>query len=50
LTCGTLSLIDTVGVRTFVAACDRSAGKYGERFPPTAELRQMAAKNTRFYA
>jgi 3-hydroxyacyl-CoA dehydrogenase / enoyl-CoA hydratase / 3-hydroxybutyryl-CoA epimerase len=46
---GPLSLIDTVGVATFVKECDRLAQKYGERFAPNALLRRMAATGETFY-
>jgi len=46
---GTLSLIDTVGPAAFVAECDRFAQLCGERFAPTNQLREMAAKGTGFY-
>jgi len=40
---GTLSLIRTVGARSFVEDCDALAEKFGERFRPPANLRQLAA-------
>ena len=46
---GVLSLIDTVGVSTFVEECDRLAQKHGPRFTPPKLLRDMAAKNKTFY-
>jgi 3-hydroxyacyl-CoA dehydrogenase/enoyl-CoA hydratase/3-hydroxybutyryl-CoA epimerase len=46
---GPLSLIDTVGVATFVKECDRLAQTYGERFAPNALLRRMAAAGETFY-
>jgi len=46
---GVLSLIDTVGVDTFVKDCDRLAQKYGPRFSPPKLLRDMAAKSETFY-
>jgi len=46
---GTLSLIDTVGPAAFVAECDRFAQLCGERFAPTAQLRNMAASGRGFY-
>lgn len=46
---GPFSLIDTVGAAEFVAACDRLADKYGERFRPTSGLRERAASGVRFY-
>jgi 3-hydroxyacyl-CoA dehydrogenase/enoyl-CoA hydratase/3-hydroxybutyryl-CoA epimerase len=47
---GTLSFVDTVGIRTFVAEADRLADAYGERFRPTPGLRQMAEANQGFFA
>ncbi len=46
---GTLSFIDTMGAKAFVAECDALAEKYGERFAPNALLRDMAAKGDTFY-
>jgi 3-hydroxyacyl-CoA dehydrogenase/enoyl-CoA hydratase/3-hydroxybutyryl-CoA epimerase len=46
---GPLSLIDTVGVATFVTECDRLTQKYGERFAPNALMRRMAAAGETFY-
>ncbi|MEQ9146528.1 MAG: 3-hydroxyacyl-CoA dehydrogenase NAD-binding domain-containing protein [Parvibaculaceae bacterium] len=46
---GPLSLIDMVGLPTFVEECDALAQKYGERFKPNQLLRDMAAKNENFY-
>lgn len=46
---GPLSLIDTVGVKNFVAECDRMAELYGERFTPPKLLIEMAAKSESFY-
>jgi 3-hydroxyacyl-CoA dehydrogenase / enoyl-CoA hydratase / 3-hydroxybutyryl-CoA epimerase len=37
---GTLSFVDTVGINTFVAECNRLADAYGERFRPTERLRK----------
>jgi len=45
---GTLSLIETVGVPEFVAECDRLAQRFGPRFLPTAQLREMAAAGKGF--
>jgi 3-hydroxyacyl-CoA dehydrogenase/enoyl-CoA hydratase/3-hydroxybutyryl-CoA epimerase len=47
---GTLSFIDTVGVRTFVHEADRLAQLYGSRFAPSAWLRERAANGVAFYA
>ena len=46
---GPLSLIDTVGTKAFVEACDKLAEKHGPRFAPNKLLRDMAAKNETFY-
>ncbi len=46
---GPLSLIDMVGAKAFVEACDALAQKYGERFKPTKLLREMAEKGETFY-
>ena len=45
---GTLSLIETVGVGRFVEECNSLAERYGSRFAPTEQLRQMAAKGEGF--
>lgn len=46
---GTLSLVDMVGIEDFVAACDRLAQRYGDRFTPPKLLRNMADKGERFH-
>lgn len=46
---GTLSYIDGMGVKTFVALCEKLAGKYGDHFKPTPLLLDMAAKGEAFY-
>lgn len=46
---GTLSFVDTVGIKTFVTEADRLADTYGERFRPTEKLRAMAETGTGFY-
>ena len=46
---GTLSFIETVGMASFVKECERMADIYGERFRPSAWLKQRAARNERFY-
>ena len=46
---GTLSLIDTVGIRDFVAECDRMAESYGPRFEVSDWLRDRAEKELSFY-
>lgn len=47
---GTVSYIDTVGVQTFVAECQRLASTYGGRFTPSRKLVEMANKQQAFYA
>ena len=46
---GTLSFVDTVGIKTFVSECDRLSEAYGERFRPTDKLREMAELGVGFY-
>ncbi|MDO8838970.1 MAG: 3-hydroxyacyl-CoA dehydrogenase NAD-binding domain-containing protein [Parvibaculum sp.] len=46
---GPLSLIDMVGAKAFVEACDKLAQKYGPRFTPSKLLRDMAEKGDTFY-
>ena len=46
---GPLSLIDMVGTKEFVEACDKLAQKYGPRFAPSKLLRDMASKGETFY-
>jgi 3-hydroxyacyl-CoA dehydrogenase / enoyl-CoA hydratase / 3-hydroxybutyryl-CoA epimerase len=46
---GTLSFIDTTGIKKFVAECDRMAGLYGPRFTPSKWLRERAARGASFY-
>jgi len=47
---GTVSQIDTVGIKPFVAECDQLAQKFGARFTPPKLLRDMAEKGRGFYA
>ncbi|HKS64552.1 MAG TPA: 3-hydroxyacyl-CoA dehydrogenase family protein, partial [Xanthobacteraceae bacterium] len=47
---GTLSYIDMMGTKAFVALCERLAQKYGERFKPNKLLVEMAQKGESFYA
>ncbi len=47
---GTLSYIDFMGVKTFVALADRLAAKHGPRFAAPKLLREMAEKGETFYA
>ncbi len=46
---GTLSYIDMMGTKNFVALCDKLEAKYGARFTPPKLLREMAAKGETFY-
>jgi 3-hydroxyacyl-CoA dehydrogenase/enoyl-CoA hydratase/3-hydroxybutyryl-CoA epimerase len=46
---GTLSYIDGMGLKTFVALCETLASTYGARFQPTPLLKDMAAKGETFY-
>ena len=46
---GTLSFIDTVGIGTFVAECDRMTRHYGERFAPSDWLRARAEREETFH-
>ena len=41
---GTLSYIDMMGTKKFVALCEKLAQKYGERFKPNKLLVEMAAQ------
>jgi 3-hydroxyacyl-CoA dehydrogenase/enoyl-CoA hydratase/3-hydroxybutyryl-CoA epimerase len=46
---GTLSYIDGMGVKTFVALAEKLASQYGDHFAPTPLLKDMAAKSETFY-
>lgn len=46
---GTLSYIDMMGTKRFVALCERLAAKHGPRFSPSRLLLDMAARNETFY-
>ena len=46
---GTLSYIDGMGAKAFVALCDRLAAAHGLRFAANALLREMAEKGETFY-
>ena len=46
---GTLSFIDTVGIRHFVAECDRMTEAYGPRFAVSDWLRERAEQDTSFH-
>ena len=47
---GTLSYIDGMGVKEFVALCERLAGRHGDRFKPAPLLIEMAKKGETFYS
>ena len=38
-----------MGVKTFVALCEKLAANYGSHFAPTPLLKDMAAKGETFY-
>jgi 3-hydroxyacyl-CoA dehydrogenase / enoyl-CoA hydratase / 3-hydroxybutyryl-CoA epimerase len=46
---GTLSYIDMMGTKSFVALCERLAKKHGPRFAPGKLLVEMAGKGESFY-
>jgi 3-hydroxyacyl-CoA dehydrogenase/enoyl-CoA hydratase/3-hydroxybutyryl-CoA epimerase len=46
---GTLSFIDTVGIRQFVADCERMSKRYGKRFKPSKWLKERAERNEPFH-
>jgi 3-hydroxyacyl-CoA dehydrogenase / enoyl-CoA hydratase / 3-hydroxybutyryl-CoA epimerase len=46
---GTLSYIDGMGAKAFVALCEGLAKKHGSRFKPNTLLLEMAAKGETFY-
>jgi 3-hydroxyacyl-CoA dehydrogenase / enoyl-CoA hydratase / 3-hydroxybutyryl-CoA epimerase len=46
---GTLSYIDGMGAKVFVAMCQRLEKKHGARFKPNKLLLEMAAKGETFY-
>ena len=46
---GTLSYIDMMGTKKFVALCEKLEKKYGARFKPTPLLIDMAKTDDRFY-
>ncbi|HKY80047.1 MAG TPA: 3-hydroxyacyl-CoA dehydrogenase, partial [Sphingobium sp.] len=46
---GTISYIDMVGIGEFVARADELARKYGDRFLPSAWLRDKAERREDFY-
>jgi 3-hydroxyacyl-CoA dehydrogenase/enoyl-CoA hydratase/3-hydroxybutyryl-CoA epimerase len=47
---GTLSYVDTIGIREFVAECDRMAAAYGERFEVSDWLRARAENGQDFFS
>jgi 3-hydroxyacyl-CoA dehydrogenase/enoyl-CoA hydratase/3-hydroxybutyryl-CoA epimerase len=47
---GTLSFIDTVGIKAFVAGCERLAEACGPRFAPSAALKARATRGDAFYS
>lgn len=47
---GTLSYIDGMGAKAFVALCEKLAASYGDHFKPTPLLLDMAAKGETFYS
>ncbi|MFC1690085.1 3-hydroxyacyl-CoA dehydrogenase NAD-binding domain-containing protein [Pseudomonadota bacterium] len=47
---GTLSYIDTLGIRQFVAECDRMREAFGERFAVSDWLRERAENDQPFYS
>ena len=46
---GTLSYIDMMGTKRFVALCEKLEKKFGDRFKPTPLLVDMASKGETFY-
>jgi 3-hydroxyacyl-CoA dehydrogenase/enoyl-CoA hydratase/3-hydroxybutyryl-CoA epimerase len=46
---GPLSLIDTIGLKNFVAECKGMAKRYGARFAPPKWLRDRSARGEAFY-
>ena len=46
---GALSYIDTIGVRQFVADCERLARRHGKRFKPSRWLRERAERELSFH-
>lgn len=46
---GTLSLIDTIGLPTFVRECEDLARRYGPRFAPSDWLKAKTARGERFH-
>ncbi|HEX4912050.1 MAG TPA: fatty acid oxidation complex subunit alpha FadB [Permianibacter sp.] len=46
---GALKYLDTVGLANFVARCDQLKA-LGKLYEPTAQMREMAAKNAKYYS
>jgi 3-hydroxyacyl-CoA dehydrogenase / enoyl-CoA hydratase / 3-hydroxybutyryl-CoA epimerase len=46
---GPLSLIDTTGIKDFVARCQEMAERYGPRFAPSTWLKARSARGEAFY-
>jgi 3-hydroxyacyl-CoA dehydrogenase/enoyl-CoA hydratase/3-hydroxybutyryl-CoA epimerase len=46
---GTLSYIDTIGIRRFVAECERMSKRYGRRFKPSKWLKERAERDESFH-
>jgi 3-hydroxyacyl-CoA dehydrogenase/enoyl-CoA hydratase/3-hydroxybutyryl-CoA epimerase len=46
---GTISYIDGMGAKAFVALCNRLAKQHGNRFKPSKLLLDMAKKGETFY-
>ena len=46
---GTLSYVDMLGVREFVARCERLAKRHGKRFKPSKWLKERAERNEPFH-
>jgi len=46
---GTLSYIDMMGTKRFVALCEKLAARHGPRFAPSRLLVDMAVRNESFY-
>ena len=46
---GTLSFIDTIGIREFVAECERMSKRYGKRFKPSKWLKARAERGQSFH-
>jgi len=47
---GVLSYVDTMGLASFVAMCDRFADEYGDHFRPSDDLKERAESNQSIYA